>query len=48
MADAEQQYKLTPEQTNHFLDHGWIKLSGCFSQEQAGELQKTLWTRLGT
>tara|TARA_R110002003_G_scaffold702_5_gene21126 strand:- start:19746 stop:19970 length:225 start_codon:yes stop_codon:yes gene_type:complete len=47
MADAEQQYQLSQEQIDHFLEHGWIKLSNCFTREQAAELQETLWTRLG-
>ncbi|KAF2026818.1 hypothetical protein EK21DRAFT_73289 [Setomelanomma holmii] len=47
MADAEQDYALSQEQIDHFLEHGWIKLSNCFSKEQAASLQKTLWTRLG-
>ena len=47
MADAEQQYKLSEGEIEHFLKHGWIKLSNCFTKEQAGDLQKNLWTRLG-
>jgi hypothetical protein len=44
---AEQDYKLSQDQIDHFLKHGWIKLSNCFTREQAAELQSTLWTRLG-
>ncbi|KAF2121805.1 hypothetical protein BDV96DRAFT_511226 [Lophiotrema nucula] len=44
---AEQQYALEQSQINHFLEHGWIKLSNCFTREQAEKLQETLWTRLG-
>lgn len=47
MADAEQQHKLSQEQIDHFVQHGWIKLSNCFTREQADGLQKNLWTRLG-
>ena len=47
MADAEKQYKLSQEQIDHFLEHGWIKLSNCFTRKQAEDLQMTLWTRLG-
>lgn len=47
MADAEQQYKLSEGELEHFLKHGWIKLSNCFTKEQADDLQKNLWTRLG-
>ncbi|KAK7193071.1 hypothetical protein DPSP01_007589 [Paraphaeosphaeria sporulosa] len=44
---AEQEYKLPQEQIDHFLEHGWIKLSGCFTREKSAELQSELWTRLG-
>lgn len=44
---AEQDFKLSQEQVEHFLQHGWLKLSNCFTREQAAELQTTLWTRLG-
>lgn len=47
MAGAEQEYQLSQEQTAHFVQHGWIKLSNCFTKEQADDLQKNLWTRLG-
>jgi hypothetical protein len=42
-----EQYQLSQEQIDHFIQHGWIKLSDCFSRSQAEDLQKTLWTRLG-
>lgn len=44
---AEQEYKLSQEQIDHFMEHGWIKLSGCFTREQSAELQSQLWIRLG-
>ena len=47
MADAEQRYQLTQEQIDFFLDNGWLKLSNCFTKEQADDLQSNLWTRLG-
>jgi DNA polymerase IIIc chi subunit len=47
MVNVEEQYRLSPEQIEHFVQHGWIKLSNCFTQEQAADLQKNLWTRLG-
>lgn len=47
MANAEQDYKLSQEQIDFFLENGWIKLSNCFSRESAEKLQETLWTRLG-
>jgi hypothetical protein len=46
MADQED-FKLPQEQIDHFLEHGWLKLSNCFTREQADSLQTTLWTRLG-
>lgn len=47
MADAEEQYKLSQDQIDFFLENGWLKLSNCFTREQAEDLQKNLWTRLG-
>ncbi|KAF1362398.1 hypothetical protein EJ07DRAFT_107613 [Lizonia empirigonia] len=47
MTDAEQQYQLSQEQIDFFLENGWLKLSNCFTKEQAAGLQSTLWTRLG-
>jgi hypothetical protein len=47
MANAEEQYKLTQEQIDFFLENGWLKLSNCFTREQAEGLQENLWTRLG-
>ncbi|KAF2798254.1 hypothetical protein K505DRAFT_371889 [Melanomma pulvis-pyrius CBS 109.77] len=44
---AESEHQLDQAQIDHFLEHGWIKLSNCFSKEQAAELQSTMWTRLG-
>ena len=38
---------LNEEQINHFLQHGWLKLSDCFTQEQASKLTSSVWTRLG-
>lgn len=42
-----EKYTLPQEQVDHFLEHGWLKLSACFTREQAEELKETLWTRLG-
>ena len=39
--------QLTQEDVDHFLKHGWIKLSNCFTREQSEELTSNLWTRLG-
>jgi hypothetical protein len=46
MADVEEQYQLSQEQTDFFLKNGWIKLSNCFTREQAAGRQSLLWTRL--
>ncbi|KAF2007734.1 hypothetical protein P154DRAFT_478935 [Amniculicola lignicola CBS 123094] len=47
MAETNPEYALSGEQIEHFLEHGWLKLSDCFTREQADELQSTMWTRLG-
>ncbi|KAF3769651.1 hypothetical protein M406DRAFT_58906 [Cryphonectria parasitica EP155] len=38
---------LTPEQREHFLNHGWIKIPKAFTKEQAAQMTKNVWTRLG-
>lgn len=38
---------LTQVDIDHFLEHGWIKLSNCFTQEQADKVTSNVWTRLG-
>ena len=40
-------YSLTDEQKAHFLDHGYIKITNCFTPEQASSFTANLWTRLG-
>lgn len=47
MTNIEEEFKLSQEQIDHFLEHGWLKLSNCFTREQAERLQETLWVRLG-
>ncbi|PVI06904.1 hypothetical protein DM02DRAFT_378315 [Periconia macrospinosa] len=47
MADNENPNPLSQEEIQHFMEHGWVKLSNCFTREQADNLQATLWTRLG-
>lgn len=39
--------QLTQADVDHFMQHGWIKLSDCFTKEQADKLIGTVWTRLG-
>ncbi|PGH15355.1 hypothetical protein AJ79_02521 [Helicocarpus griseus UAMH5409] len=46
MAEQES-YALTPEQIEHFLEHGYLHLKNCFSREKAAEWTKDIWTRLG-
>ena len=44
---AKQYQQLTQDDVDHFMQHGWIKLTNCFTQEQADEMTANLWTRLG-
>ena len=37
---------LTIEQVEHFIRHGWIKLSNCFTRKQADEVCANVWNRL--
>ena len=39
--------QLTPEQADHFVQHGWIKLDNCFTREQASHVTRDVWIRLG-
>ncbi|KAG8805494.1 hypothetical protein FRC17_005481 [Serendipita sp. 399] len=38
---------LTPEQIEHFLEHGYVVIRSAFTREQAAEATKDVWTRLG-
>ncbi|KAJ0270512.1 hypothetical protein COL940_011640 [Colletotrichum noveboracense] len=38
---------LTEAQKEHFRTTGWLKLSNCFTKEQAEWVTKDVWTRLG-
>ncbi|KAJ7624728.1 hypothetical protein FB45DRAFT_924100 [Roridomyces roridus] len=38
---------VTPEQKAHFLTHGFVKVSNCFSRETSEAFTSNLWTRLG-
>lgn len=38
---------LTPEEKEHFLTHGWLKIPGAFTPEQAETITANVWTRLG-
>ncbi|KAI7550203.1 hypothetical protein KC331_g3327 [Hortaea werneckii] len=39
--------QLTQEDIDHFMQHGWLKLSKCFTQEDADNKISNVWTRLG-
>ncbi|KAK0623017.1 hypothetical protein B0T14DRAFT_515053 [Immersiella caudata] len=38
---------LTPEEKEHFLTHGWIKIPSAFTKEQSERVTGNVWTRLG-
>jgi hypothetical protein len=40
-------WTLTEAQKAHFLEHGFVKIPGCFTRAQAAEFTSTMWTRLG-
>ncbi|KAH8684750.1 hypothetical protein BGZ60DRAFT_511725 [Tricladium varicosporioides] len=40
-------YLLTESQKQHFLTHGFLKLSSCFTRAQASSFTSNIWTRLG-
>lgn len=40
-------YKLTQEQINHFMHHGFVRLTNCFSRSKADEWTANVWKRLG-
>ena len=38
---------LTEDEKAFFLEHGYVRLRGCFTREQAAEVTAGVWTRLG-
>jgi hypothetical protein len=38
---------LTDAEKEFFLEHGYLKLTNCFTREQAAEVCEGVWTRLG-
>jgi hypothetical protein len=44
---ARQCEYLTGDQIDHFLQHGYVHLTGCFSRETAARWTADMWTRLG-
>jgi hypothetical protein len=42
-----QPYRLTDEQKNFWLKHGYVKIENCFTKTAADDFTSTIWTRLG-
>ncbi|ROW12079.1 hypothetical protein VMCG_00537 [Cytospora schulzeri] len=38
---------LTQEEKEHFLNNGWVKIPQAFTRDQAAQVTKDVWTRLG-
>lgn len=47
MPPTESYQCLTDDQKSHFLQHGYLHLSSCFTAAQAANFTSTIWTRLG-
>ncbi|KFX91458.1 hypothetical protein V490_05887 [Pseudogymnoascus sp. VKM F-3557] len=41
------EFALTEEQKEHWMQYGFIKLQNCFTREQADKFTSSIWTRLG-
>lgn len=37
---------LTIDEVEHFIKHGWLKVSNCFTRKQADEVCANVWNRL--
>ena len=46
MAIDEYKY-LTPEQREHFLEHGWVKIPKAVNEEYLKRFTENVWVRLG-
>lgn len=44
---AEKDHQLSSADIDHFIQHGWVKISNCFTREQAADEIADLWERLG-
>lgn len=44
---ATKYQQLTQEDVDHFMQHGWVKIEGCFTSKDADRMTDKLWTRLG-
>jgi hypothetical protein len=40
-------YKLSQDQIDHFMQHGYVRLTECFSRDKAAKWTADVWTRLG-
>lgn len=38
---------LSQEDVDHFLQHGWVKLTNCFTKADSDRICSSVWTRLG-
>lgn len=47
MATPKEDPVLTQADIDHFLEHGYIKLSNCFTRSQSDAVTSNVWTRLG-
>ncbi|KAJ5610018.1 hypothetical protein N7510_006737 [Penicillium lagena] len=47
IASAGNLSSLTEDQKQHWMEHGFLKVEGCFSREAAEQFTSSLWTRLG-
>ena len=44
---SQTEYKvLSPEDIDHFVNHGWLKISNCFSRAKADEVCANIWNKL--
>lgn len=43
----DEDYRLTEEQKQFWLEHGYIKIPQCFTREAADSFTSSIWTRLG-
>jgi len=43
----DRDFTLTSEQKAFWLEHGYLKVPGCFTREAAADFTSSIWTRLG-
>jgi hypothetical protein len=44
---SRQNQGLTDDQVHFFMQHGYVKIEQAFTRDQAEDMTKDLWTRLG-